>query len=96
MYTFVLEIYFENDQDRSVADRGAECLRRLVAALAPHIELQVVVIKASRICRNHFNWGGVDHYVPFHEPSSEGRQTLLITNESLWRRRMGLVGIWRG
>jgi hypothetical protein len=92
MYRFFLEIYFESDDDRSVADRGAESVRRLVTTLAPHIELQIVVIKYSRICRRHFDWGGADRDVPCHEPSSKGRQTLLITNESLGAEGWGWPG----
>ena len=86
---FVLELYYEQEDDRCFAEEEAKKLKSLVHCLAPHILLDVHVLKATTILRND---DPCDH--PYHEPSCPDRQSLLITNDSFCYQ--GLAGRGRG
>jgi hypothetical protein len=80
---FTLELYFERESDHAFVDDEAARLIALVAALAPHIDLEVLTSKATAITRVLFDSDGTRHDVPNQAPSKIGRQALLITNEDI-------------
>jgi hypothetical protein len=80
---FTLELYFEQDGDCTLAEATSAGLWKVVAHLAPHVQLIIEVQKATHIVRSEFEAGGVHHNVPNHNPSISGRQAILITSESI-------------
>ena len=79
---FTLELYYEADGDRPLAEAAAARHRKLVSLLAPHIALRIDVRKASVIVRFPAPWGATRTF-PSHEPSAAGAQALLITAEDI-------------
>jgi hypothetical protein len=95
MTAFTLEVYYECDEDKDFSIAEAGKLRDLVHELAPHIALNVDVQKATDICRSQVDLPDGRHYdVPNQNPSSSGRQSLLITSEDFGL--LGLAGPGRG
>src|SRR5215210_46518 len=86
---FTLEIYFENGDDELATDASA-ALKALVAHLAPHLALEVIVRKAHsiRCC----DLGGVGREVPCHDPSSSDNQSALITSQDIGTSGWGWPG----
>jgi hypothetical protein len=75
----LLEIYFEDDSDRALAERSRADLKRIVRDLAPWIALSVDLMKASNTPQTDV--GGRN--VPYHPPSAASHQSLLITSEPI-------------
>ena len=92
MTNLILELFIEGGRDRDLADRAGDGLRVLVARLAPHIVLDVSVLKATDIRRHRFPWGGVERDVRYHAPTSPDRQTLLMTHEPIGAEGWGWPG----
>jgi len=92
MTNVILELFIEGGRNRELANRAGDGLRILVARLAPHIVLDVSVLNATDIRRHRFPWGGVERDVPYHAPTSPGRQTLLMTDEPIGAQGWGWPG----
>jgi hypothetical protein len=92
MKRFTLEVYFENDDDRDLAERGSAVLLQLVADVAPHVALEVLLLKADLISRHSFDWGGSQRDVPYHDPVRPDHQTLLIRSEDIEAQGWGWPG----
>jgi hypothetical protein len=58
MNPFTLEVYFERDDDRDLAERASAALEQLVGAVAPNVVLQILKLKAHSISRHRFSWSG--------------------------------------
>ncbi len=80
---FSLEFYYEQDVDPRFVEVEAEKLRTLVHRLAPHIELRTKVYKAKNISTYPFCRDGKLYYIPEHEHTEEGSQTLVVTNNDI-------------
>jgi hypothetical protein len=89
MNQFALELYFESEDDRALAERASAALKKLVGDIAPHVVLDVTVLQARSISRHRFERGG-SHDVPHH--GRPGRQTLLITREDIHAQGWGWPG----
>ena len=64
--------------------------RSLVSDLAPHVQLEIRVLRASGITRSTGTLDGKPYDVPNQQPSSPFHQSLLITSEAIgWQ---GLAG----
>ena len=81
--SFTLELYFEDDCDRTFAEQEAAKLIELVRALAPHLVLEVKTRKATAISRSRFRFEDTQYDVPNQVPSRQGCQSLLITKEPI-------------
>jgi len=83
--SFILELYYEQDDDQSFAVCEAKKLGDLVHRLVPdkHLSLEIRVLKAAAIYRVIFQDAGVRHNVPNQNPSTDGHQSLLITREDI-------------
>jgi len=92
MKRFTLEVYFENDDDRDLAERASAALLQLVADVAPHVALEVLLHKADSISRHSFDWGGSRRDVPCHDPVRPDHQSLLITSEDIEAQGWGWPG----
>lgn len=79
---FTLELYYVRDEDRSFAEAEAKKMTALLAEIAPHIELQIKVLKSTSPVRSRFNSGGW-HDVPNQPASDRSAQSLLITDEDI-------------
>jgi hypothetical protein len=79
---FTLELYYEHDDDRAFAEAVRVDLIELVRRLAPHLTLEVLVVKASAIRR-----GEADR--PYHDAGAPGRQTMLVTREEVGAQGWG-------
>src|SRR4051812_45098357 len=75
---FTLEMYFEVDEDRDFAEQARKALLQLLTDLAPHVVLDIQVMKAHAIARTTID-PVTQHQVPYHPASRPGRQTMLIT-----------------
>ena len=60
----------------------------MVAQLAPHVRLEVIVLESVSI--EHSHWAG--HDLPRHAPSQPDRQTLLLTTEDIGAQGWGWPG----
>jgi hypothetical protein len=80
--TFSLELYYAKDKDRAFAEAEAKRMVKLLAELAPHIELKIRVLKSTSPVRCKFDSNG-PHDVPNQRPSSDACQSLLITDEDI-------------
>jgi hypothetical protein len=92
MTRFTLELYYEHDGDRRVGDDAADALRRLVAELAPRVDLEVTVLEAVAIEHAVFDRHGGRRVVPYHGPARAGSQTLLITSDEIGAEGWGWPG----
>jgi hypothetical protein len=87
---FVLELYYERDSQIPLAESVRAAHRSLVSDLAPHVQLEIRVLKASGITRSTGTLRGKSYDVPNQRPSSPFHQSLLITSEAIgWQ---GLAG----
>lgn len=80
---FVLELYYERDSQIHLAEIVSAAHQTLVNHLAPHLQLEIRVSKASQITRSSGNYQGRRYDVPNQQPSSALHQSLLITNEQI-------------
>jgi hypothetical protein len=81
--SFILELYYEHDDDQDFAVCEAKKLGSLVKRLAPHLSLEIRVLKATAIYRAVFEYEGAWLNVPNQGPSCEDHQSLLITREEI-------------
>lgn len=82
MVAFTLELYYMKDSDKKFAEEEAKRMVALLGKIAPHIELDIKVVKATAPFRSKFESGGW-HDVPNHQPSNKNFQSLLITEEDI-------------
>lgn len=92
--TFVLELYYECDSQRELAEQVRCAHLQLVRRLAPHLQLQIHVGKATHISRSTPVVDGRQHNVPNQTPTSPCHQSLLITAENFGEA--GLAGPGQG
>ncbi len=85
---FVLELYYEKDSQQELAERVRTAHQNLVRRIAPHIQLEVRVVKAASLIRCTPTVHGRRYDVPNHLPTSPSHQSLLITSEDF-----GLPGL---
>ena len=91
---FVLELYYERDSQIPLAESVSAAHRSLVNDLAPHVQLEIRVMRANGITRSTGTHNGKAYDVPNQQPSSPSHQSLLITCEAIgWQ---GLAGPGRG
>jgi hypothetical protein len=92
----VLELYYERDSDRAFAEEARAALLVLLSDIAPHVQLDVFVLKAvDLIWIGHpFDLGRSN--IPNHLPTAEHHQSLLITNADLGPNYEGLAGPGKG
>jgi hypothetical protein len=76
---FTLELYFEDDRDRGFAEHERFELTQLVSTLAPHVELEVVLLIGE--APQALPVGQLQ--IPVQFPSSGSRQSLLISCQDL-------------
>lgn len=81
---FILDLWYENDCDRSFAEEESNKLIKLIHEIALNVVLEVEVRKAVNIIRMP------NSDVPIHEPISTDHQSLLISNEYV--DRQGFAG----
>jgi hypothetical protein len=91
---FVLELYHERKSQVALAALVREAHLRLVAALAPHLALDIRVLVATRIVRSAGIINGQRYDVPNQPPTSPKYQSLLITGEEIGY--LGLAGPGQG
>ncbi|MEI7901133.1 MAG: NPCBM/NEW2 domain-containing protein, partial [bacterium] len=82
MVAFTLELYYMKDSDKKFAEEEAKRMIALLGKIAPHIELDIKVVKATAPFRSKFESNGW-HDVPNHQPSDKCFQSLLITEEDI-------------
>ena len=80
--TFTLELYYLKDSDKKFAEEESKRMIALLGKIAPHIELNIKVVKATAPFRSTFESNGW-HDVPNHQPSDKNFQSLLITEEDI-------------
>lgn len=81
--TFGLELYYEKDSDKDFANAEAKRMQDTLKQIAPHVTLDIEVLKATEIIRSRFTVDGTRHDVPNHKPKKPNNQTLLITDEEI-------------
>ena len=90
----VLEFYAELRGQLPFLREAAEAHLSLVAALAPHLLLEVRPLLATQVVRSRGVMGDTPYDVPNHLPSSPQYQSLLMTREEIaWP---GLAGPGKG
>lgn len=92
MASFGLEVYYEEDADKSFAEAEVKRMKELLKEIAPHLALNAEILKATAIIRSRFDSDGSRHDVPNHKARNPANQTMLITDEELGANGWGGPG----
>jgi hypothetical protein len=93
---FALELYYERDSDGPFADEARGALLVLLSDIAPHVQLDVFVLKAVDLIWVGHPFDPSRPDIPNHRPTAEHHQSLLITNADLGANYEGLAGPGKG
>jgi len=93
---FVLELYYERDSDRPFAEEARAALLVLLSHIAPHLQLDVIVLKAMELIWVKHPFDQALPKIPNHLPTAEHHQSILITSADLGPNYEGLAGPGKG